>query len=72
MDSQVAVPSIDLKGQVAMVTGGGRGIGRAIAQAFATAGASVAVLARSADELAQTVAAIAQGGGRSRAFQQSY
>ena len=69
MDSQVAVPSIDLKGQVAMVTGGGRGIGRAIAQAFATAGASVAVLARSADELAQTVAAIAQGGGRSRAFQ---
>jgi NAD(P)-dependent dehydrogenase (short-subunit alcohol dehydrogenase family) len=69
MDSQPAVPSIDLTGQVAVVTGGGRGIGRVIAQAFATAGASVAVLARSADELVQTVAAITQSGGRARAFQ---
>ena len=55
---------IDLGGQVAIVTGGGRGIGRAIAQGLASAGATVAVVARSADELAETVALIEQGGGR--------
>lgn len=57
----------DLTGQVALVTGGGRGIGRAIAMALAGAGARVAVLARSADELAETVRQIASAGGRAQA-----
>lgn len=47
---------------MALVTGGGRGIGRAIALGLAGMGARVAILARSADELAATVAAAGQRG----------
>ena len=54
----------DLAGQVAIVTGGGRGIGRAIARALAKAGAAVAVLARAADQVAETVVLIKEEGGR--------
>ncbi len=43
-----------LDGQVAIVTGGGRGIGRAIATAYAEAGADVVIAARSEDQLAET------------------
>ncbi|MHB8576489.1 MAG: SDR family NAD(P)-dependent oxidoreductase [Dehalococcoidia bacterium] len=58
----------DLSGQVALVTGGGRGIGRAIATALAGAGAAVAVTARSADQLEETAATIAAAGGRAMAL----
>ncbi len=53
-----------LTGQVALVTGAGRGLGRAIAEALAEAGAQVALVARSADQLEQTAAAIAEAGGQ--------
>lgn len=44
-----------LSGQVAIVTGGGRGIGRAIARALADAGMGVAVIARTAPQVRETV-----------------
>jgi NAD(P)-dependent dehydrogenase (short-subunit alcohol dehydrogenase family) len=59
---------MELTGQVAIVTGGGRGIGRAIATSLAQAGAAVAVLARSADQLAETIAIISNLGGRALAY----
>ena len=54
--------------QVALVVGGGRGIGQAIAVALANAGATVAVVARSEDELSETMAHIQSSGGKAYLF----
>ena len=58
----------DLTNQVAVVTGAGRGIGRAIAQALAAAQFKVAAIARSENELAETVALIEKSGGNAVAL----
>jgi len=59
---------VQLQGKAAIVTGGGRGIGRAIALAFAREGAAVAVAARSADEVAETAWLIEELGQRAVAI----
>jgi 3-oxoacyl-[acyl-carrier protein] reductase len=60
----------DLSGKCALVTGGSRGIGRAIALALAGSGADVAITFRSAaGEAANVVKEIEAGGRRAKAFQ---
>jgi gluconate 5-dehydrogenase len=57
-----------LAGRVALVTGASSGIGRTIAIAYAQAGAKVVLVARRADALYETRAAIAQQGGEAAAL----
>ena len=60
------MPVVDfsLRGKVAIVTGGSRGIGRSIAIALAEAGADVAIAARKPESLAEAVDAVEATGRR--------
>lgn len=59
---------MNLEGQTAIVTGGGRGLGRAVAEALASLGAHVVVASRNAPELDEVVLGIKKEKGRALAY----
>ncbi len=56
--------TMELRGASALVTGAGRGIGRAIAGALGGAGAAVTVVSRTRSDLDETARAVQEAGGR--------
>ena len=54
----MSIPNLSLKGKVAIITGGGRGIGKAIALGFAEAGAEITIADINMEEANKTVAEI--------------
>lgn len=60
--------SVDLQGQIAIVTGASQGLGRAVAVALGQNGAHVVCVARNAEKLAATVAEIEAAGGTGEAL----
>jgi 3-oxoacyl-[acyl-carrier protein] reductase len=58
-----------LEGQIAVITGGGRGIGAAIASKLAALGAAVVLCGRTRAPLESTAAAISKASGRAQALQ---
>lgn len=61
--------SIDLAGQVALVTGASAGLGRRFSKVLAACGAKVAIAARRLDKLEELAAEIRADGGRAEPFQ---
>jgi NAD(P)-dependent dehydrogenase (short-subunit alcohol dehydrogenase family) len=59
---------INLKGRTAVITGGSRGLGEAMAKALAEAGAHIALVARDTNRLEQVRDAIAEQGGTAAIF----
>jgi NAD(P)-dependent dehydrogenase (short-subunit alcohol dehydrogenase family) len=68
LSGQATVEPKSLIGQTAMITGGGRGLGRAFALGLAATGMSVAVVSRTDEQLAETVRLVETSGGRASAF----
>ena len=58
----------DFAGELVVITGGGRGLGRTLAEAFAAAGAVVAITGRNAENLDATTTAIRANGGEAHGY----
>jgi dehydrogenase/reductase SDR family protein 4 len=63
-DQDLGKDIFDLSGKVALITGGSRGIGLSIAEAYADRGATVVITARKQDELDEAAAGIEKAGGK--------
>jgi NAD(P)-dependent dehydrogenase (short-subunit alcohol dehydrogenase family) len=66
MTSDLKMPSFRLDGSTALVTGAGRGLGAAIAEAYATCGADIILLGRTRSHLDEVAQRINAAGGQSR------
>lgn len=65
----MATPLFDLTGKVALITGGSKGLGKAMARGFAEAGADIVICSRHQDELEQALPEILKGtNARGRSF----
>lgn len=67
-DARSVSPNFSLAGKVSVVTGGGSGIGRAIALRFAAAGSAIRILDLNLEEGAKVAREISQAGGHASAF----
>jgi NAD(P)-dependent dehydrogenase (short-subunit alcohol dehydrogenase family) len=68
MDSMANPASTNLTGRVALITGGSRGLGRAMALSLSAAGATIALAARDLDKLNSVKAEIEAAGGKASVF----
>jgi NAD(P)-dependent dehydrogenase (short-subunit alcohol dehydrogenase family) len=64
---QPGADDCDVRGTTALITGGGRGVGRLLALRLAAAGAAVGLIARSPAQLSATVAEVERSGGSAAA-----
>ena len=66
MPAKSAVSAFRLDGKTALVTGAGRGIGRAVALALAAAGAELVLVSRTPSELEEVAGEIKSAGGKAQ------
>lgn len=68
MDSMSTSNNMNLNGKIALITGGSRGLGKAMALSLSAAGATIALVARDVEKLNSVKAAIEAAGGKAAVF----